>query len=222
MPAPDPLAGLFAAVTVSPDNLPLRQHLAEALRGLGRLDEAEGEYKTAVSLFPNETAIRVGLAQVYYQQGKASPALVIVEDLLKRPNTPPAAVLLHARLLYKAGDVDRAVRQYKEAIAQNPALTDPEFAGRLGIGMSEVESDVIDGGHGRRCGNDIHRRITYCRNGNTSQPAAWLNTIPLSSVGPVVLEDPLGGEMGQPCPVGQVEFLSNAVAVSLDRLDAQV
>jgi AAA+ superfamily predicted ATPase len=145
MPAPDPLAGLFAAVTVSPDNLPLRQHLAEALRGLGRLDEAEREYKTALSLFPNETAIRVGLAQVYYQQGKPSPALVIVEDLLKRPDTPAAAVLLHARLLYKAGDVDRAVRQYKEAVAQDPVLADGEFAGRLGIGMSDEESEVTDG-----------------------------------------------------------------------------
>src|SRR5438105_15424949 len=122
MSAPDPLAGLFAAANLSPDNLPLRQHLAESLRGLGRLDEAEREYKAALARFPDEPPLKVGLARVYYQQGKAGPALVIVEDLLKRPDTPPAAVLLHARLLYKAGDVDRAVRQYKEAVALDPAL----------------------------------------------------------------------------------------------------
>ena len=89
-------------------------------------------------------ALKVGLAQVYYQQGKGGPAVVVVEDLLKRPDTPPAAVLLHARILYKAGEVDRAVRQYKEAVALDPGLADPEFAGRLGIGADE-ESEVIDG-----------------------------------------------------------------------------
>jgi transitional endoplasmic reticulum ATPase len=29
------------ALRISPDNLPLRQHLAETLLGLGRFDEAE-------------------------------------------------------------------------------------------------------------------------------------------------------------------------------------
>jgi AAA+ superfamily predicted ATPase len=144
MPAPDPLAALRAALAVSPDNLPLRLHLAESLRGLGRLDEAEQEYRTALARFPDDVTLKVGLAQTYFQQGKNGPALVIVEDLLRRPDTPPTAVLLHARLLDRAGDVDRAVRQYREAVALDPELADPEFAARLGIGADE-DSEVSEG-----------------------------------------------------------------------------
>jgi AAA+ superfamily predicted ATPase len=144
MPGPDPLAALREALKLSPDNLPLRLHLAESLRGLGRLDEAEQEYKAAVARFPGDLGLKVGLAQSFYQQGKPGPALVIVEDLLRRPDTPPAAILLHARILDRAGEVDRAVRQYKEAVALDPALADPEFAGRLGIGADE-DAEVVDG-----------------------------------------------------------------------------
>ena len=145
MPAPDPLAGLREAVKLSPENLPLRQHLAESLRGLGRFDEAEQEYKAALARFPDHSPLKVGLAQTYFQQGKNGPALVVVEDLLKRPDTPPAAVLLHARLLDRAGDVDRAVRQYKEAVALDPAIADQECAGRLGVDADPEESEVVDG-----------------------------------------------------------------------------
>lgn len=145
MPAPDPLGALREAVSLSPDNLPLRLHLAESYRGLGRFDEAEKEFKSALMRFPDHLPLKIGLGQTYFQQGKNGPALVLVEDLCKRSDTPPAAILLHARLLDRAGDVDRAVRQYQEAIAIDPELADAEFAGRLGIGADAEESEVVDG-----------------------------------------------------------------------------
>jgi AAA+ superfamily predicted ATPase len=144
MAAPDPLSALREALKLSPDNLPLQKHLADSLRGLGRLDEAEQEYRAAIARFPNDRDLKIGLGQTYYQQGKNGPALVIVEDLLKGRDTPPAAILLHAKLLDRAGDVDRAVRQYREAVALDPALADGEFAGRLGIDAGE-DAGVIDG-----------------------------------------------------------------------------
>src|SRR5688500_17612266 len=104
MPAPDPLAALRAAVAPSPHHLPLRLRLAEWYRGLGRLDDAEKEYKAALARFPDHVPLKAGLAQAYFQQGKNGPALVLVEALLKQPDTPPAVVLLHARLLDRAGD----------------------------------------------------------------------------------------------------------------------
>ncbi len=141
----DPLQTLRDALKHSPDNLPLRQHLAESLVNSGRLDEAEQEYKQAIAAAPNHVRFRTGLAEVYYRQSKNSAALVIIEDLLKKPDTPALAYLLHAKLLFRAGDVERAVRQYKTAIDQDSAVADLEFAGRLGIGASAEESDVIDG-----------------------------------------------------------------------------
>lgn len=141
----DPLQTLRDALKHSPDNLHLRQHLAESLVNLGRLDEAEQEYRQAISAAPNEPRFRIGLAEVNYRQGKNSQALVIIEDLLKKADTPAAAYILHAKLLFRAGDVERSVRQYKTGIDLDSTCADLEFAGRLGIGADPDESEVSDG-----------------------------------------------------------------------------
>lgn len=133
------------ALRVSPDNLPLRQHLAETLLALGRLDEAEQEYRQGLAQAGDNDALKIGLANVFYQQGKNSQALVIVEALLKQVQAPPRAYLLHARLLVRAGEVERAVRQYREAIDADPALADADFAESLGIDADPDTSDVVEG-----------------------------------------------------------------------------
>jgi len=131
-------------LAVSPDNVPLRRHLADTLAGLGRFSEAEVELRDLLRRGPDDPDVKVALARVYYQQGKNSPALVVVEDLLKRPDTPPTALVLHAKLLFRAGDVERAVRQYREAVGQDPESADPEFAASLGIGAGSDE-EAVDG-----------------------------------------------------------------------------
>src|SRR5262249_31786817 len=119
---------LRAALDLSTDNLPLRQHLAEVLLGLNRMGEAEQEYRRALALARDSAPIKLGLAQSYYQQGKTTQALVVIEDLLRAANPPARAYLLHARLLFQAGDVAESVRQYREAIDADPTVADPEFA----------------------------------------------------------------------------------------------
>lgn len=141
----DPLQSLRDALQHSPDNLPLRKHLAESLINLGRLDEAEKEYRQAIGIAPDHTGFRVGLAEVYYRQGKNSAALVVVEDLLKKSDPPAAACLLHAKLLFRAGDVERSVAQYKHAVELDASVADLEFAGRLGIEADPEQSEVVDG-----------------------------------------------------------------------------
>jgi SpoVK/Ycf46/Vps4 family AAA+-type ATPase len=136
-PADDTIDALRNAVRISPDNLPLRQALAETLLAQGRFDEAEREYKQAVSLAPQDTAIRLALANVYYQQDKNSHALVIVEDLLKTSSPSGKTLILHAKLLARAGEADYAVRQYKRGIEADPAAADSTFAARMGISSAE-------------------------------------------------------------------------------------
>lgn len=145
----DPVAALRQAVELSPDNLPLRQHLAEVLLGSARYAEAEQEYRAALSDWPDHVALKIGLARCFHQQGKLSHALVIVEDLLKLDRPPGEVYVLHARLLFRAGDPERAVRQYKQGIELDPSAGDAEFAARLGIGPADGEDadsrEVIDG-----------------------------------------------------------------------------
>lgn len=149
VPNDDAAAGLREAIRVSPNNLPLRIALSEMLMGLGRYEEAEAEYRAAIGLSPDNPKLKIGLATAFYQQGKNSHALVIVEDMIKSPDVPPRALVLYAKLLLRAGDVDRAVRQYKRAIEQDTSVADDEFASRLGIQSSsssiDEDSEVIDG-----------------------------------------------------------------------------
>src|SRR5271169_2995910 len=102
VPSNDAIAGLREALRVSPDNLPLRQALGEMLMGVGRYDEAEAEYREALARSPGDGKLKVALATAFYQQGKNSHALVIVEDLLKSPNPSGRALVLHAKLLMRA------------------------------------------------------------------------------------------------------------------------
>src|SRR5690349_12021283 len=112
----DTVKALREAVSLSPDNLPLRQHLAETILGMGRPEEAEREFKAALARWPDHVPLKVGLATAFHHQGKASAAIVVVEELLRFQNPPARARLLYSRLLLSAGDVERAVRQYKQAV----------------------------------------------------------------------------------------------------------
>lgn len=139
------IQALREAVRLSPDNIPLRQHLADTLLSLGQTGEAELEYREAITLAPHNERLKIGLANAYYQQGKNSHALVVVEELLRLTDTPPAAYLLHSRLLIRTGHIDRAVRQYKRAVDLDPSVADPALADQLGIDADDETSDIVDG-----------------------------------------------------------------------------
>lgn len=141
----DTVRALRSALKFSPDNVPLRQHLADTLLSLGQPEEAEQEYRQALALKPEETQLKLGLAKAFYQQSKHSQALVIVEDLLRRSDCPALAYLIHARLLLNSGAIQQAVSQYRYAIGLDPTISDPDFADRLGIGYEATTSEVVDG-----------------------------------------------------------------------------
>src|SRR5437660_596074 len=121
------IASLREALKLSPDNVPLRRHLADTLMTMARYAEAEQEYRQALSQSPDDSSIKLALARAFYQQDKNTQSLVIVEDLLKGKGTPAGTYVLHARLLLRGGHIERAVRQYKEALELDPSATDSEL-----------------------------------------------------------------------------------------------
>ncbi|PIQ83275.1 MAG: cell division protein [Candidatus Omnitrophica bacterium CG11_big_fil_rev_8_21_14_0_20_63_9] len=141
----DAIRTLREALKLSPENLPLRQHLADMLLSAGQPQEAEEEYRRALAMAPSDVALQLGLATAFSQQGKDSHALVILEEMLKQKNAPPRAWLLHARLLFRSGEVPQAVTSYRQAIDRDPSLIDREFAARLGIGASQATGEVVEG-----------------------------------------------------------------------------
>ncbi len=141
------------ALRVSPDNIPLRQHLAATLMSLGRFADAEAEFRQALALSPEGNELKLGLAGAYFQQGKNSHALVIVEDLIKSPTAPAATFVLYARLLAGAGDEQRAASMYRRAVDLDPDVADAELAERLGVLPADApefdDADVVTEGRQR-------------------------------------------------------------------------
>lgn len=144
MTGDDSVRALRTALEHSPDNIPLRKHLAETLLGSGRAGEAEDEFRQALSRDRDNVELKLGLARAFHQQGKISHAMVIIEELIAQRDTPAAAYLLHARLLVEQGEIEFAISEYRQAVREDESLRDDALAAALGIDASE-SSAVVDG-----------------------------------------------------------------------------
>jgi SpoVK/Ycf46/Vps4 family AAA+-type ATPase len=160
--SPKELKTLRDALQLSPDNVPLRQHYADELLSHGRAEEAEKEYREALAHDRDNAPLKTGLAHAFYQQGKYDEALVLIEDLLKSRDTPARAYLLHARLLLRSGDTDRAAKHYNLAIEADSSVADAELAERLGLGDDAGGDDkekrkTVDDDQTIEAGSDLER-----------------------------------------------------------------
>jgi transitional endoplasmic reticulum ATPase len=141
----DAIEALREALRATPNNVALRLHFGDMLlsRNLGA--EAEKEFREGLAQSPNSLPMKLGLARAFFQQGKQTHALVLLEDVVKNSQAPARAFLLHAKVLAGIGEVEQAVREYKRALELDCSLADAEFASRLGIGVTDSESEVVDG-----------------------------------------------------------------------------
>ncbi|MCO6475370.1 MAG: AAA family ATPase [Phaeodactylibacter sp.] len=127
----DDINQLREAVRNSPDNLPLRRFLANALMKAERYEEAEAEYKDALRLAPDDKSLKTGLADAFQAQKKTGLGLVLVEELVNGPQPPARAWLVYAKLLLQSRQAEEAKEAYENAIALDEGLRD-----------SYLESDI--------------------------------------------------------------------------------
>ncbi len=127
----DPVPALRDALRFSPDNVPLRLHLAETLLNRGEAEAAEPEYAQALKLAPENTAAKFGLARSLHQIGQLSAALTVLDALVQQSNPEAAWLSLHARVLLQAGETTRAAQQFRRAIEQDASLQSSDLAERL-------------------------------------------------------------------------------------------
>ncbi|MFI7129009.1 AAA family ATPase [Nonomuraea sp. NPDC050153] len=125
------LQALREAARLSPDNLPLRRHLAEQLLAKGYLADAEAEFRSALLLAPKDPDISTGLAEAFVRQSAHGAALSALEPFLASPGYPPRMGVLAARALLGEGDFGRAAYRYHEAVSRDQSVADPELAARL-------------------------------------------------------------------------------------------
>jgi SpoVK/Ycf46/Vps4 family AAA+-type ATPase len=137
------------AVKVSPDNAPLRAHLAESLASAGRYDEACQEYRTAMSLNPQDRKLKLGLANCFYQMGEYSQAAVVLESIVKETDAPGKAHVLYARLLLAEGNLVEARKYYNKGVTADPTACDEELSDKLKK-QANVFADNDDGDYDAR------------------------------------------------------------------------
>jgi SpoVK/Ycf46/Vps4 family AAA+-type ATPase len=126
----DPIETLKQAVSLSPGNAPLRQHLGDLLSAAGRHEEAIEEYREALALVPSDE-LRLALARAFLSLGRTGEAAVLVDVVLEAEGSSGAALVLKSRLLLNEGDLDGARDAYRQALALDPELADPELADLL-------------------------------------------------------------------------------------------
>jgi transitional endoplasmic reticulum ATPase len=126
----DPIETLQEAVALSPENAPLRRHLGDLLAAAGRHEEALEEYREALALDPSDE-LRLALARAFLAAGRTGEAAVLVDVVLDAGAPSAAALVLKSRLLLNEGDLDGAREAYRQAVALDAELADPELADLL-------------------------------------------------------------------------------------------
>src|SRR5262245_23801636 len=108
---------LRQALRVSPENLPLRRHLAEVLAQAQRWSEAEAELREVLRIDAEEEEAKIELARVLHRQKRSSEALFLLRQL----GSPSERLRgrshrLAADVLLELGQVERAREEYRKAV----------------------------------------------------------------------------------------------------------
>jgi Flp pilus assembly protein TadD len=133
-------ACLAAAVQANPASAEAHHNLGIAHYHCGRLDEAIGEFRSALRIDPAFAQAWGSLGQVLADSGRADQA---IEALTKAVNLDPESPELHAGLavvLLKQGLVDEALIHYAEASRREPGNSD----WHIGLGMALFRQGRLD------------------------------------------------------------------------------
>jgi transitional endoplasmic reticulum ATPase len=134
---------LREAIRFSPDNIPLRMHLAASLEKLNRLEEAELEFQEVLKL-ANHSKAKLGLARIFFARDEFSKCNVILEELLAAGNPDFETLLLHTRALVKEEEISKAIDIYQQALELQPDFTDEELDRRLRVTSYDFEDADLD------------------------------------------------------------------------------
>ncbi|MEM6966673.1 MAG: AAA family ATPase [Bacteroidota bacterium] len=133
----DEIQNLREAIKATPESIPLRKLLANALIKNERWEEAEIEIKETLKLAPNDLQVKIALAQTFYELGKTSTGLVLVEELVNLDRPPAQAYLIYAKLLLKTNDAASAKDAYEKATIIDASLKDTFLESKINMKVQE-------------------------------------------------------------------------------------
>lgn len=139
----DLIKSLQEALLVSPDNVPLRITLAEALLLNQKIQEAEKEFKFVLEKQGDNVQAKSGLAKVYFEQEKYSTVIVILEELIEQKPNDVGLLILMSKSLLRNQETGKSMQFYKRALQLNPSLGEEELDQHLRV-QSSPQNNVDD------------------------------------------------------------------------------
>ena len=127
----DIIEQLKQAVDISPDNIPLRLHLAGLMLQENLHADAGEQYAAVLKLQSSNIQALNGLAQCYMLQQKYSAAIILFEQLHQQQALHFDQKIRFVRCLLRENSIAQARDIYAEAIAEQPQFRDAEIDGRL-------------------------------------------------------------------------------------------
>ncbi len=121
----DAVSALREALAFSPDNVPLRMHLARTLLDAGRWAEAASELREVLVRAPDRADARLAAGTAASELG--DDARVVEHWWPVRADLDPEDLRDLARAALRTGARDRAQIAYDEVLARDPALRDLEL-----------------------------------------------------------------------------------------------
>lgn len=125
----DIIQNLLDALAISPDNIPLRMHVAALLMQDGLYADAGEQYQQVLEKSYGNREARLGLAACYFGSGKHSAALIIYEEMTE--DLPLADQVRYIKCLVYEKNLSHAVELYQRVMALHPGFHDEELDAQL-------------------------------------------------------------------------------------------
>lgn len=138
----DHIKSLQEALEFSPDNIPLRLHLADLLLREKQYAVAADQFSEVLRRSYGNGKAKLGLAEAYFNLQKYSAAIIIYEELY--PNLSLDGMVLYVKCLIKEQSLQQAVEVYQKVITLHPDFRDEEIDAKLRVSGSAPGGELDD------------------------------------------------------------------------------
>ncbi len=134
------IQNLVDALSLSPDNVPLRLQVANLMMNEKMYAEAADQLSEVLKRSYGHTTAQIQLADCFYHLGKYSAAIITYEQL-DFEQLPVQSAAFFIRCLIKEQSVEQAIELYKHLLVQHPQFSDDEIDKELRLGTSNEMDD---------------------------------------------------------------------------------
>lgn len=139
----DAINNLLEALSFSPNNIPLKAHLANLLFNAKRLDEAKIQFQELIKLTP-DSSYKLGLAKVFFSKKEFANCNVILEELLELGENNVEVYELYCKALIEENQYALAIKYYQELLSLVPNYTNEYLDSELRASNSIEQKEDLD------------------------------------------------------------------------------